>query len=62
LDNGFRVLKWNSEMIISESLQKYDGIRKHIDEIGYYVKKCEIEKEKSWFYLHVLNDKDIVDK
>ena len=60
LDDGFRFLKWNGEMIISESLAFYEDIRKHIDDSRYYVKKCCIETTNKWFYLHVLND--IVDK
>lgn len=57
LDEGFRVLRYNSEMIISESIERYDIIKSYIDENGYHIKSSNNEKTNRWFYLHVINDK-----
>jgi len=57
LDEGFRVLRYNGEMIISESIDRYDLIKKYIDKLGYHIKLSNNEKTNRWFYLHVINDK-----
>ena len=51
-----RVLKYNGEMIISESIERYEIIKKYIDELKLHVKLDEHCDKNRWFYLHVIND------
>ena len=53
---AFRVLIYNGEMIISESIERFDIIKNYIDELGYIIKTCHNEKLNRWFYLHIMND------
>ena len=57
INEAFRVLRYNGEIIISESSDRYDLIKKYINELGYHIKKEEFEKTNRWFYLWILNDK-----
>lgn len=59
LNEGFRVLRYNGEMIISESIDRYNIIREYIDSLKYVVKDCNNNPTNRWFYLYVLNDNKI---
>jgi hypothetical protein len=56
IDEGFRVLIYNGEMIISESIERFETIKNYIDGLGYIIKACHNEKSNRWFYLHITND------
>ena len=51
-----RVLRYNGEMIISESVERYDLINTYINELNLHIKSKEYEENKRWFYLYVIND------
>ena len=52
-----RVLRYNGEMIISESVNRYDVIKAYIEEEGLHIKKSENNGgEDRWFYMYILND------
>ena len=55
LQEAKRVLKYNGEMIISESIDRYDVIKEYIEELGLYIKLDEYDETKRWFYIHTLN-------
>ena len=57
LQEALRVLKYNGEIIISESVDRYEDIKEHIKVLGYYIKKDDYDDKKRWFYLYVINDK-----
>ncbi len=64
IEEAMRVLRYNGEMIISESHERYEIIRKFIEEQGLHIKSCDykkLEKEgdqsNRWFYMHIINDK-----
>ena len=56
INEASRVLRFNGEIIISESIERYDVIKNYIDELGYIIKSSVYENTNRWFYLHVLND------
>ena len=55
LKEGKRVLNYNGEMIICESVERYDKIKECVKELGLHIKKDEYTKDKRWFYLHAIN-------
>lgn len=55
LKEGKRVLNYNGEMIICESVERYDKIKECVEELGLHIKKEEYAKDKRWFYLHAIN-------
>jgi len=57
INEAVRVLRYNGEMIISESIERYDTIIKYIEELGLHVKFTDNDKTNRWFYLFVINDK-----
>ena len=57
IDEGIRVLRYNGEMIISESVERYDMIKSYINEQKYLIIKDEYLETNRWFYLHVINNK-----
>jgi len=57
INEGFRVLRYNGEMIISESVERYDVIKEYINSQKYCVKSVSYDFTKRWFYLHITNDK-----
>jgi hypothetical protein len=59
ITEAFRVLKYNSELIISESIERFDTIKKYIDDMKYIIKACHNEKSNRWFYLYIINDTKI---
>jgi SAM-dependent methyltransferase len=52
---GFRVLRYNGEMIICESRDRYETIREYIQSLGYHIAKCEYNDTHRWFCMHVIN-------
>ncbi len=57
INEGFRVLRYNGEMIISESIERYDIIKSYIEELKYCVIKSDYMEKNRWFYYHIINNK-----
>jgi superfamily II DNA or RNA helicase len=57
INESIRVLRYNGEMIISESIERYDIIKKYIEELGLHIKSSINKTTNRWFYLHIINDK-----
>jgi ubiquinone/menaquinone biosynthesis C-methylase UbiE len=51
-----RVLRYNGEIIISESIERYEIIKEYIEEIKLHIKMSENKKTDKWFYLYIIND------
>ena len=56
INEAIRVLRYNGEMIISESIERYDTIKAYIDEKKLHIKCVENEITNRWFYMYILND------
>jgi 2-polyprenyl-3-methyl-5-hydroxy-6-metoxy-1,4-benzoquinol methylase len=56
LDEGYRVLNYHGEIIISESVERYDMIKEYINKLKLHIKKDEYNKDKRWFYIHAIKD------
>ena len=56
INEAIRVLKYNGEIIISESIERYETIKAYIDEKNLLIKRVENEKSNRWFYMYILND------
>lgn len=56
LQEGKRVLNYNGEMIISESIERYEKIKDYIVELGLHIKKDNYVETKRWFYIHAINE------
>ena len=56
LEEAIRVLRHNGEIIISESVERYDSIKKIINDKNLFIKFDHNVENNRWFYLHVLND------
>ena len=54
LDEGKYVLRYNGEMIISESSERYEIIKNYLIEIDMKIIKEEYNKTKRWFYINVI--------
>jgi hypothetical protein len=54
LDEGKIVLRYNGEMIISESSERYDIIKKYLIEIDMKIIKEDYNETKRWFYINVI--------
>ena len=54
LDEGKRVLRYNGEMIISESSERYDIIKNYLNEIEMKIIKEDYNETKRWFYINVI--------
>ncbi len=57
IDEAVRVLRYNGEMIVSESVERYEKIKEHINKLGLHIKQDNYVETNRWFYLHVLNYK-----
>jgi len=53
---AIRVLRYNGELIISESVERYDNIKQYIDNLGLHYKKIDYSETNRWFYLYLIND------
>ena len=56
LNEGFRVLEYNGEMIISESIERYNKIKQYIEELGMHIKNDDYSDTKRWFCIHAIKD------
>ena len=56
INEAIRVLRYNGEIIISESTERYDIIKTFINELGYLIIVDNHDKTNRWFYLHVINN------
>ena len=56
LNEALRVLRYNGEIIISESIERYELIKNYIQQLKLYIKFDIYEPTKRWFYLHIIND------
>ena len=59
LEEAIRVLRYNGEIIISESVERYDIIKKFIIDKGLIIKNDDYVIGNRWFYLYVLNDVEL---
>jgi ribosomal RNA-processing protein 8 len=57
IDEAVRVLRYNGEMIVSESVERYEKIKEYINKLGLHIKQDNYVETNRWFYLHVLNYK-----
>ena len=56
LQEAERVLMYNGEMIISESIERYQQIKDVILEMGLHIKIDDYSETKRWFYIHAIKD------
>ena len=56
IDEGLRVLAYNGEMIISESMERYEIIKAYIENLGMHIKIDDYNVTKRWFYIHALKN------
>ena len=56
LEEAIRVLRYNGEIIISESVERYDIIKKFVVSKGLFLKIDDYDASNRWFYLHIFND------
>ena len=56
LEEAMRVLRHNGEIIISESIERYETIKKYVNDKGLVIKFDDYIENNRWFYLHILND------
>ena len=54
LDEGKYVLRYNGEMIISESSERHEIIKNYLIEIDMKIIKEEYNETKRWFYINVI--------
>jgi ubiquinone/menaquinone biosynthesis C-methylase UbiE len=54
LKEGYRVLEYNGEMIISESVERYDSVKEYIKEIKMRIIDEEYEETKRWFFIYAI--------
>ena len=55
INEAIRTLRYNGELIISESIERYDIIKNYIDELKLNIKKINHIDTNRWFYLFVTN-------
>jgi hypothetical protein len=54
LIEGKRVLRYNGEMIISESVERFDIIREYLAELEMKIINTEYNETKRWFYINAI--------
>ncbi len=54
LNGAKHVLEYNGEMIISESVDKYDNVKKYVESLNMKIIKEDYNKTKRWFYIFVI--------
>jgi superfamily II DNA or RNA helicase len=54
LVEGYRVLEYNGEMIISESVERYEVVKEQLEAIGMHVIREEYAETNRWFYIYVI--------
>ena len=55
IKEAIRVLRHNGEILISESIDRYEVIKEYIDSLNLYMKWTDYKKTNRWFHLHILN-------
>lgn len=56
LQEAERVLMYNGEIIISESIERYEKIKEVVLEMGLHIKIDDYSETKRWFYIHAIKD------
>jgi hypothetical protein len=51
---GLRVLEYNGEMIISESIERYDIIKNYINELNMKIINDNYNNTNRWFIIHAI--------
>jgi hypothetical protein len=54
LNEGKRVLEYNGEMIISENKERYETVKKYLDEINMKIITDEYKETNIWFIIHAI--------
>jgi antitoxin component HigA of HigAB toxin-antitoxin module len=54
LDEGYRVLEYNGEMIISESVERYEKVKLYLQEINMHIIKEDYNETNRWFYIYAI--------
>jgi hypothetical protein len=54
LVEGYRVLEYNGEMIISEAVDRYDVVKEQLVAIGMHVIHEEYAETNRWFYIYAI--------
>ena len=54
LVEGYRVLEYNGEMIISESVERYEVVKQQLAAIGMHVIREEYAETNRWFYIYAI--------
>ena len=54
LDEGKRILRYNGEIIISESSERYENIKNYLTELDMKIINEDYDKNKRWFYINVI--------
>ena len=51
---GLRVLEYNGEIIISESIERYDIIKNYINELNMKILNDNYNNTNRWFIIHAI--------
>ena len=51
---GYRVLEYNGEMVISESVERYEVVKEQLEAIGMHVIREEYSETQRWFYIYAI--------
>ena len=54
LNEGHRVLEYNGEMIVSESIDRYQLIKDYLISMNMHIKNEDYEKDKRWFFIYAI--------
>jgi ribosomal RNA-processing protein 8 len=54
IDEAVRVLRYNGELIISESIERYETITKYVEKLDLHIIEDEHSETKRWFYIKCL--------
>lgn len=54
MDEGYRVLEYNGEMIISENQERYDIVKAYLQKINMHVIKEDYNETNRWFYIYAI--------
>jgi len=56
LDEGQRVLRCNGEMIISDSIEKFDIVKEYLAILEMKIINTDHDENKIWFYINAIKD------
>ena len=54
LNEGIRVLEYNGEMIISESIERYKTIKEYLEELKMKIIIDDYIETNRWFIIHAI--------